>query len=182
MTDTTRTFTGRTRRSIRGRHVRRRAFTILELLIVIGILLAIGGIVLVNLIGVQEESEVGVTKVQMQGIADQLDAFRLSMKRFPTEDEGIAVLWSSSNLEDEEEAGNWRQFMPKPVPNDQWGNAWVYRNPSDLEGQPYDLISIGPDGEEDTEDDLSIHDGILDEDGELRDDFSDFATSSDGAG
>ena len=165
-----------------ARRARRRAFTILELLIVIGILLAIGGIVLVNLIGVQEESEVGVTKVQMQGIADQLDAFRLTMKRFPTEDEGIAVLWSSSNLEDEEEAAKWRQFLPKPVPNDQWGNPWVYRNPSDLEGQPYDLVSIGPDGEEDTEDDLSIHDDIVDADGELMDDFSDFATTSDGTG
>ena len=34
----------------KGRRVRRRAFTILELLIVIGILLAIGGIVLINVL------------------------------------------------------------------------------------------------------------------------------------
>ena len=182
MTDTTRTLTGRSRLALRRRPARRRAFTILELLIVIGILLAIGGIVLVNLIGVQEESEVGVTKVQMQGIADQVDAFRLAMKRYPSEEEGLAVLWSSSNLENEEDAAAWRQFLPKPVPNDQWGNAWIYRNPSDIEGLNYDLISVGPDGEEDTEDDLSIHDDMVGEDGELGDDFADFATSSDGGG
>lgn len=180
MTNHINSLTERRNPARKGRRVRRRAFTILELLIVIGILLAIGSIVLVNLIGVQEESEVGITRVQMQGISDQLDAFRMAMKRYPTEDEGVAVLWSSSGLENEEDAANWRQFLPKPAPNDQWGNEWVYRSPSDIEGLPYDLISIGPDGEEDTEDDLSIHDDMMDEDGELSDDFADFSTSTDG--
>ena len=163
----------------KGRPTGRRAFTILELLIVIGILLAIGSIVLVNLIGVQEKAEDGLTRFQMTEMAGEIDAFRLAMKRYPTEDEGVAVLWSSSNLENEEDAANWRQFLPKPAPNDQWGNPWVYRSPSDIEGLPYDLISTGPDGEEGTEDDLSIHDDMMDEDGELNDDFADFSTPSD---
>ena len=161
----------------------RRAFTILELLIVIGILLAIGGIVLINLIGAQDRADIGVTQVQMQALDDGLMRFRTDMKRWPTEDEGIPVLWSSSNLEDEDEADAWGgPYLEKPVPTDQWGSEWVYRNPSEIEGLQYDLISIGPEREEGTDDDISIHDNMVGEDGTLNDEFADFETSSDGAG
>ena len=79
------------------RRFRRRAFTILELLIVIAILLAIGGIVLINVLGAQDRADVGVTQVQMQALVDAMKQFRVDMKRYPSEDEGVAVLWSSSS-------------------------------------------------------------------------------------
>ncbi len=162
----------------RRRRNARRGFTIIELLIVIGILHAIGGIVLVNVIGAQDRADVGVTKVQMQGIEDGLQRFRVDMKRWPSEEEGVAVLWSSSGLEDEEESSKWGgPYLQKPAPNDQWGSAWVYRNPSEIEGLSYDLISIGPDREEGTDDDLNIHESIAGEDGSLDDEFSDFAST-----
>ena len=165
------------------RTMRRRAFTILELLIVIAILLAIGGIVLINVLGAQDRADVGVTKVQMQALADAMKQFRVDMKRYPTEEEGVTVLWSSAALEDEEDAGAWGgPYLEKPVTTDQWGNEWIYRNPSDIEGLPYDLISPGPDGEEDSEDDLSANDGMMGEGGEMGDDFADFASTPDGGG
>ena len=143
----------------RRRRNTRRGFTIIELLIVIGILLAIGGIVLVNVIGAQDRADVGVTKVQMQGIEDGLQRFRVDMKRWPSEEEGVAVLWSSGGLEDEEDSSKWGgPYLQKPAPNDQWGSAWVYR-------------------EEGTDDDLNIHDSIAGEDGSLDDEFSDFAST-----
>ena len=165
------------------RRFRRRAFTILELLIVIAILLAIGGIVLINVLGAQDRADIGVTQVQMQALVDAMKQFRVDMKRYPSEDEGVAVLWSSSALDDEEAGSAWGgPYLEKPVAQDQWGNAWVYRNPSETEGLPYDLVSNGPDGEEDSDDDISIHDDMMGEDGEMGDDFSDFASPSDGAG
>ena len=164
----------------RGRRVRR-AFTILELLIVIAILLAIGGIVLINVLGAQDRADVGVTKVQMQALEDALMRFRADMKRYPSEEEGVIVLWSSNALDDEEQMDAWGgPYLEKPVIEDQWGNEWVYRNPSELENMPYDLVSLGPDQEEGTDDDISIHDGVVGEDGELSDDFADFANTSDG--
>ncbi len=160
---------------------RRRAFTILELLIVIAILLAIGGIVLINVLGAQDRADIGVTQVQMQTLSNAMKQFRVDMKRYPSEEEGVAVLWSSSALEDEEAASAWGgPYLEKPVAKDQWGNEWVYRNPSDTEGLPYDLVSNGPDGEEDSDDDISIHDGMMGEDGDMDDDFADFANTTDG--
>lgn len=179
MTDDSRT-THRQRDRYRGRTVRR-AFTILELLIVIAILLAIGGIVLINVLGAQDRADVGVTKIQMQSLQDALKQFKVDMKRYPSEEEGVVVLWSTSALDDDEQSAAWGgPYLEKPVSQDQWGSEWVYRNPSETEGLPYDLISIGPDQEEGTEDDLSIHDALMGEDGEMNDDFADFANTPDG--
>ena len=69
-------------------HIRRGGFTILELLIVIAIILAIGGIVAVNVIGMSEQSDTGITRVKIQNFEQALDVFKLHMKRYPTEEEG----------------------------------------------------------------------------------------------
>ena len=47
------------------------------------------------------------------------------MNRVPSEEEGIAALWSSAVLEDEDEASKWRgPYVTKPIPEDRWGTAW----------------------------------------------------------
>ena len=180
MTDEIRT-SHRQRTRFQGRAVRR-AFTILELLIVIAILLAIGGIVLINVIGAKDRADIGVTQVQMQALEDALQRFRVDMKRYPSEEEGVVVLWSTTSLDDEEQASAWGgPYLEKPVMKDQWGSEWVYRNPSETEGLPYDLVSLGPDQAEGTDDDLSIHDDLMGDDGEMGDEFADFANSTDGS-
>ena len=44
---------------------------------------------------------------------------------------------------------------------------------------PYDIVSAGPDGEFDTEDDLHNHMGLVNGDGELREGMEDFGSSDD---
>jgi general secretion pathway protein G len=150
----------------------RRGFTILELLIVIGILLAIGGLVLVNVLGASEKADAGNTRIQLQAFEQALEQFKAEMKRWPSEEEGIVVLWSASNLEDDDDRERWGgPYLKKPAPADLWGHEWIYRQPSEIEGLDYDLISVGPDGEEGTEDDISIHESRDGEDGSLDEDF-----------
>lgn len=163
----------------RRRAARRGGFTILELLIVIGIILAIGGIVTVNLMGMRDKADTSLTKVKIQNVGRALDNFKLDMKRYPTEEEGVAVLWDKELLEDEGDAAKWAgPYLQEPSPEDTWGFEWVYRSPSEVEGVAYDLISVGPDGEEGTDDDLSNLEGRVGADGEpLDDNFSDFAPS-----
>ena len=157
-----------------------RGFTILELLIVIGIMVALGGIVAINLMGQSDKADIQITKVSIQTLEQGLDGFKIDMKRLPTEDEGIAVLWNKDMLEDEDTASKWSgPYIKEPKPKDTWGFEWIYRSPSEVEGVAFDLVSVGPDGEEGTEDDISNLDGRLGADGEsLDDDFSDFAPSN----
>ncbi len=148
---------------------RRAGFTLIELLIVIAILLALGGIVLVSYINVQERADKNIQTVQFDSLDDALSRFRLDMKRWPSEDEGLEALWNREVLEEEDDMQKWGgPYLEEPVREDAWGNELVYRFPGELRGESfYDLISLGPDGEEDTEDDITNHDRLRGEDGEI---------------
>ncbi len=155
-----------------SRRIRRAGFTLMELLIVIVILLALGGLAVVSLIDVKDKAEADITRVQLQNIERALKDFRFYMGRYPTEEEGLNVLWSKENLETEEDEANWRQFIEKPIREDKWGTPWNYRAESEY-GLDYDLWSNGPDREEGTEDDIANWDEFTDEEGELYDDMPD---------
>ena len=159
-----------------NRRTGRRAFSLIELLIVIAILLAIGGLVVVNLLPAREQADANLTRVQIAELERAIEFFQMDMKRFPTEDEGLRALWTKDAIEDEEDAENWsRAYLKDPVPEDPWGNEWIYRYPGEIRGeQYYDIISVGPDGEEGTEDDITNHDDMVDEEGEMREEFTDF--------
>ncbi|MFO0784398.1 MAG: type II secretion system major pseudopilin GspG [Phycisphaerales bacterium] len=149
----------------------RRGFTILELLIVIGILLALGGIVLYNLTGQSEKANVGIAKEQMLLMKKAMGMFRVDVKRLPTKEEGLAALWDKSVL-DEEVAKAWQgPYLEEAVPKDLWGHEWIYE-PSEEAAIGFDIISIGPDGQEGTEDDIHL----------VNTDTGDGAGSSSGTG
>lgn len=154
----------------------RRAFSLLELLIAIAILLAIGGLVVINLMPTKDQADIDLTRVQIDNFSSALDKFRLDLKRWPSEDEGLTVLWSRDSIEDEEDEPNWRgPYLKTPSPKDTWGSEWIYRAPSEiLEGAPYDIVSLGPDAEEDTEDDIHNHLRMMNAEGELDEAFDDF--------
>ena len=163
------------------RRIARRGFTILELLIVIGILLAIGSLVLVNVLGASEKADVQLTRVQLDTFEDALDRFRVEMKRFPSEEEGLAVLWSKDAIaNDDDKAKYGEPYLKEPKPKDTWGSEWIYRAPSTvIEGANYDIVSIGPDKQEGTEDDITNHDGRKED---ANGEFSDFSGGSGGSG
>ncbi len=153
-----------------SRHARRRAaagFTLIEVLIVLVIVLAIGAIVAVNLMPRRDKALEDTERVQLRMIESALEQFYLDMGRYPTEDEGIAVLWDKTKLEDETEQskhmGNYFAQGKKNL-KDRWGHEYGYR-PVDSEtsgtgeatdGRKYELWSNGKDGEEGTADDIKL--------------------------
>ena len=153
---------------------RRRGFTILELLIVIGILLAIGSLVAVNVLGASEKADLKLARAQLQAFEGALEQVRVEMKRWPTEEEGLAVLWSKEALaSDEDQARYGGPYLKEPKPKDAWGNVWVFRVPSTiLEGANFDIVSNGPDGQEGTEDDVSNQDSRKEAAGDEFGEFS----------
>ncbi len=145
----------------------RSAFSLIEVLIAIAIVAAIGGLVAVNLMGAREDSKVDMAQIELDRLRSAMDQFNLVFDRFPSDDEGLAVLWSNETLDVEDEALNarWRKFLSSASPNDPWGNEWGYRGEPEY-GEQYDLWSNGPDGEEGTADDIkswdeSSEDGAL---------------------
>lgn len=134
-----------------------RAFTLLEVMIVIVIILAIAGLVTVNLMGTRSTATTRTVEIQLKSIRDAMNQFNLDFNRYPTDDEGVAVLWDKTKLSEDADQAKWRAYMDTPTPNDDWGSPWVYRQVGERapEGK-FDLLSNGPDKEEGTEDDINV--------------------------
>jgi general secretion pathway protein G len=134
----------------------RRGLTLIEVLIVIAILLAIGGIVVVNLIPRKEQADIDTQKLQLQQIDAALKNFKLDMKRWPSEEEGLAALNSKDSITNEDELASWRgPYLESAVVKDTWGSELVYHYPGEINTAGYDLVSFGPDKQEGTEDDIT---------------------------
>ncbi|USN98209.1 MAG: type II secretion system major pseudopilin GspG [Phycisphaeraceae bacterium] len=143
----------------------RGGFTLIEILIVIAIILALGAIVGVALFKRRDQADVDTTKIQLKQIKDALDLFYLDFRRYPNDDEGIAVLWDKEQLDPDADATKWKQYLATKIPTDQWGDEWGYRGEEPEHGEKYDLWSWGPDREDDTDDDITTWSQSDDEEG-----------------
>lgn len=143
-----------------------RGFTLIEVMIVILIVLMLGGLVAWNLMGTKDEAKAGIVKIQMQTIEGALKNFRLAFDRYPTDEEGLKALWDKSVITDETEAKKWKAFLEKPVPKDDYGNEWGYRQKSEHGNEDtFDLWSYGRDKQEGTDDDIVSWDKEADANG-----------------
>ena len=134
----------------------RGGFTLLEVMIAITIVVLLGAIVGISLFTRRDEAKLGIVKTQMQQLEQGLKYFKNDYDRYPTDQEGLAVLWNKETLDAESPQEKWKKYMDKATPTDGWGQAWGYRQVSEHgDESTYDLWSNGPDKEEGTEDDLT---------------------------
>ncbi len=141
----------------RRRFDARGAFTLIEVLIVIAIVAALGALVAFNLIGTREKANTDLAGIDMKTIQRALQLFYTNHNRWPTDAEGIRVLWDKSALENPEtDDAKWTRLLDEPSENDPWGSPWQYRAQSEHgDATKYDLWSIGPDKQDGTEDDIT---------------------------
>ena len=134
-----------------GRYRRRGGFTLIEVLIVIAIIVALSGLVGVALFQRRDEAKVDLCKTDMNTIKSGMRQFYLHFDRYPTDEEGVAVLWDRSMLDDPELEDKWGGYLEAKMEQDRWGSEWGYEQ---LSFNSYRMWSFGPDGEEETEDDI----------------------------
>ena len=131
-----------------------RAFTMIELLLVMVILAVLAGIAVPIYINRAAEAKVNATKVSLSNIKTALQAFEVDCDRFPTTEEGLeALVTRPANLT----SVNWHQNMEK-IPLDGWGRTFEYKYPGTADPNGYDLYSFGADGQDGTADDISVKD------------------------
>jgi general secretion pathway protein G len=123
------------------RRSRERAFTLLELLVVmviIGLLAAYVGPQYFAQLG---KSEVKAAQAQISALQKALDTYRIDIGRYPSTEQGLAVLVTRPQNEPK-----WSgPYLQKAPPPDPWGRPYIYKSPG--EHGDYDLYSFGKDGQ-----------------------------------
>ncbi len=129
---------------------KRRAFTLIELLLVAGILALMAAFMVPRLMGMGEKAKAKLAEagVGRNGpIAKALDAYRWDMGRYPETDEGIdALLQPKSRVDDERYGG---PYIENDEVRDPWGSEFEYRSPGEFHEDGFDLWSCGPDTKND---------------------------------
>jgi general secretion pathway protein G len=117
-----------------------KAFTLLELLVVIVIIGLLAGIVAPNLFRQLGSSEITTARAQMDALVKALDQYRLELGHYPHAQQGLEALMHAPAGE-----SRWRgPYLRKEVPLDPWGSPYVYQSPGP-DGQDFLLYSLGKD-------------------------------------
>jgi general secretion pathway protein G len=119
-------------------------FTLLELLIVLVIIGLLAGLVGPRLLGRLDSSKVTTTETQIHMLRTALDTLRLDIGRYPTTQEGLALLTTPPT--DPELRARWRgPYLEDALPDDAWGHPFIYAF-SGAGNPPYSLYSYGAAG------------------------------------
>ena len=136
----------------RRNHGRRRAgFTLIELLLVLMILVVLGAMAVGMFSGTQERALKDAAKGQIGIFEHAIDIYQLHMKTAP---ESLDDL--SQRPGDEETSDRWEgpYIKAAKTPDDPWGNPYRYSVQGKHNPEGYDIWSVGPDGQDGTDDDI----------------------------
>lgn len=127
-------------KKMRRKKNERKAFTLVELLVVVVIISLLAGIVAPKLIQQVRGTKVKLARPKMTAIETSIDAFFLNTGQYPNTLDDL--LTCPSGLEDV-----WREpYLKESQLYDPWGNAYIYVPEGSVNPGSYDLISYGADG------------------------------------
>jgi general secretion pathway protein G len=130
------------------RQTARHAFTLLELLLVLAILVVLAGFVAVNVVGTQQGANVDATTAQLTDLKNRIKQYQLRMNSIPQTLEELR-----DGPSDAAKKAKWVGSIIEEIPKDAWGNDLDYK----VNGNGYELRSAGVDGQMSTEDDIVVN-------------------------
>ncbi|HNS20830.1 MAG TPA: type II secretion system major pseudopilin GspG [Sedimentisphaerales bacterium] len=125
---------------------RRRGFTLVELLVVVGIIAMLATMLVPRVFKGMGKAKTDIARAKMAVIEDSLARFQYDCGRLPDEAEGglECLLAPPAGLEDK-----WNgPYLKKSQLLDPWGNEYQYLAEGQTNVGSYDIISYGADGAE----------------------------------
>src|SRR5512141_2067264 len=102
--------------------LKRRGFTLVELMVVVLIIAALAALIVPRVIGRQADAYRAKAAADIAQLDSALQQFRLDNDRYPTTEEGLNALRTAP-----QDVRNWRgPYLQKPLPPDPWGFPYVY--------------------------------------------------------
>lgn len=129
--------------------------TLLEIVIVLGIIALIMAASIGALGGVKAGAKDVTARMKISGIATTLETYKLLAGSYPTESQGLEALVNKPTSSPAPR--KWKQQM-QSLPTDPWQNEFVYKYPGSRDRSTYEIISKGEDGALGSDDDISSQD------------------------
>jgi general secretion pathway protein G len=129
----------------------REGFTLIEVLLVLVILVILGGIAVPMFIGVGEDAKKKAATAQVQMLESAIDTYHATTSMYPASLNDLVATPSDPKL-----AKRWAGPYLKENKSliDPWQNPYQYNSKGTNNKGGYDVWSMGPDGQNNTEDDL----------------------------
>ncbi|MBC7834565.1 MAG: type II secretion system protein GspG [Phycisphaerales bacterium] len=118
-----------------------RAFSLMEMMLVVVIIGILATVVVVNLAGGADEARRGATVTTISQVKGAITTYYTKYGSYPVT---LDVLATGSPA------------LLEKVPNDAWSNPLVYIQPSDIQGKAFNLYSLGQDKQGGTADDINV--------------------------
>ncbi|MBL0921316.1 MAG: type II secretion system major pseudopilin GspG [Phycisphaerales bacterium] len=116
----------------------RRAFTLLEMMLVLVIIGVLASVAALNLVGGADKARARATEATMKTLDSALQQYFFDTGAYPTTAQGLDALVP--------------KYVQKP-PLDGWKREMFYYSPG-VNGNDFEIISLGKDALPDTEDDI----------------------------
>ncbi len=119
----------------------RKGLTLVEIMVVMAILGVLMTVLGGSLLGFLDDANVDATRLTMGKVGQGLQVYAAKHKgKYPTTSQGMEAA---------------AKYMPDgKVPQDAWGNDMIYFSPATHSDAPFEIISVGKDGSEGTDDDV----------------------------
>ena len=123
----------------------REGLTLVEIMVVMAILGVLMAVLGGSLLGYLDDANADATKLTIGKIDGALQVYAAKHKgKFPSTSQGLEAA---------------AKYMPDgQVPTDAWGQDFQYYSPGTHSSAAYDILSVGKDGQEGTEDDVKSWD------------------------
>ena len=121
-------------------------FTLIEILLVMTIIAILAAIVIPKMVGRSEQARQTAAHADLSSIKTALDAYEVDNGFYP---KGLQDL-----IQQPGNAKNWHGPYLESLPQDPWGNPYVYTYPGRHNPSGFDIYSAGPDGKAGNDDDI----------------------------
>jgi general secretion pathway protein G len=124
---------------------RKKAFTLVEVLVVIVLLALIASVYVPRMFRGMGEQKRKISRTKMANIESAIMTFYLDCERYPDESVGLEELITSpADLEEK-----WKgPYLKRSELLDPWDNPYIYIEQGEINPGSFDLISYGTDGVE----------------------------------
>jgi general secretion pathway protein G len=128
----------------------RTGFTLMEVLLVLVILVVLASMAVQMFGGTREQALIDATRSQVGLLKRSIDLYESAVRRYPESLDGLITRPSGTEPAFKRWAGPYLERMPL----DSWDREFKYAAPGKHNPNSFDLWSVGPDGQDGTDDDI----------------------------